>query len=463
MGRITIVGTGWTEGQLTLDAVGALRSGARILLHTDHSGCADWLRAQGITFESLDGLYEACDDFDEHIEAATAAVLEAAEAGDVVYGVFDIRDRTVPPIMASGVEVAVIPGPPAEGALLALVSGEARCIEASDWEEAHVTPREHCLIREVDSRELAAELKLKLMRAYPEEQEVWLLGSGGVPEKLPLYALDRAGCYDHRTCVLVPAERDLLQLERYDGEHLNEIMRILCAPDGCPWDRVQTHASLRTYMLEEAYEVIDAIDADDSEHLYDELGDVLLQVALHAEIARRHGEFDMEDVTTAICEKMIHRHSHVFGRDHADDPDEVLEIWTRNKMAERGQHTGAETLRAVPRSLPALLRAVKVLKRSRDAGLSSANAEEAIARCRAALDALAEGGDVEARFGSALFNLADAARMLGVDPELALDGAIQRFVSRFEDAERIARAGGDAFAATDSDRLRILYWDSVKL
>ena len=463
MNRITIVGTGWTQGQLTLDAIEALRSGAKVILHTDHSGCADWLRAQGIPFDSLDTLYEQCDDFDEHIEAAVDAVLEASRDGDVVYGVFDIRDRTVPPIAASGAEVEVIAGPPAEGALLALVSGEVRSIEASDWEEAHFTPREHCLIRELDNQEIAAELKLKLMGAYPEEQDAWLLNAGEPPRKIPLYALDRAERYDHRTCVLVPAERDVLALERFDGEHLNEIMRILCAPDGCPWDRVQTHASLRTFMLEEAYEVIDAIDSGDCEHLYDELGDVLLQVALHAEIARRHGEFDMSDVTTAICEKMIHRHSHVFGKDHAEDPEAVLDIWNRNKMAERDQHTGTETLRAVPRSLPALLRALKVLKRSRDAGLSSANASEALGRCRNALEALDGGKDGETLLGSALFNLADAARMLDIDPEMALSSAIERFISRFEAAERDALAAGDALKASDSGRLRILYWDSVKL
>ena len=156
MSGITIVGTGWTRGQLTLDAADILRSGARVVLHTDRCGCAEWLREQGIAFESLDGLYETCDDFDEHIEAAARAVLDAAAEGDVVYGVFDVRDRTVPPIVASGADVSVIAGPPAEGALLALVSGETRCVEASDWEDVHFTPREHCLIRELDSRELAA-------------------------------------------------------------------------------------------------------------------------------------------------------------------------------------------------------------------------------------------------------------------------------------------------------------------
>ena len=127
-------------------------------------------------------------------------------------------------------------------------------------------------------------------------------------------------------------------------------------------------------MLEEAYEVVDAIDEGDTDHLYDELGDVLMQVAIHAEIARRHGEFDISDVTTAICEKMIHRHTHIFGGDSAEDPKQVLELWSRNKMAERKQKTYTEALRSVTRALPATLRAVKVQKRSMDAGLQAPDA-----------------------------------------------------------------------------------------
>ena len=463
MGRITIIGTGWTRGQLTLEALDLLLSGARIILHTDHSGCADWLRERGVPFESLDGLYDACDDFDAHIEAAAAAVLRAAQAGDVVYCVFDVRDRTVPPILRGAGEARVIPGPPAEGALLALATGEAKCVEASDWEDAHISPRENCFIRELDSRELAAEIKLKLMSAYPEEHEAWLLNAGEAPERLPLYALDRAARYDHRTCALVPAQRDILALERFDAEHLNEILRILCGPGGCPWDRVQTHESLRPYILEEACEVIDAIDEGDAEHLYDELGDVLLQVALHAEIARRHGEFDIGDVTTAICEKMIHRHSHIFGSDQADDPEQVLDIWNRNKMAERGQTTRTETLRGVTRSLPSLLRAVKVLKRSRDAGIGSADPAEAIDRCRQALAELAGGAGVEESLGIALFSLADAARGLSVDPEIALNRAINRFIDRFERLEKALMEEGRALDGSTALDLQSLYWDSVKL
>ena len=235
MGTITVIGTGWTAGQLTMDAARALSSGARVILHTERCGCADWLREQGIAFESLDALYDSCDDFDEHAEAAAQAVLDAAEENDVVYGVFDVRDRSACRLVERAADrVRIVAGPPAEGALLAFARGEMRCVEASDWEDFHLTARENCFVREVDGQALAGEVKLRLMEVYPEESNVWVLSQGESPRAVPLFALDREGSFDHTTCVLVPAQRDWLKLERYDYGHLGEIIQFLCSPNGCP-------------------------------------------------------------------------------------------------------------------------------------------------------------------------------------------------------------------------------------
>lgn len=458
MGRITIMGAGWTRGQLTLDAVEALTSGARVILHTERCGCAEWLREKGIAFESLDALYDACEDFDAHAEAAADAVRAAAQGGDVVYAVFDVRDRSAVKLARDG-GARVIAGPSAEGALLALATGEARCVEASDWEDFHLTARENCFVREIDSRALACEVKLKLMEVYPEESEIWMLRGDAEPERVPLYAMDRGEAFDHRTCALVGAQRDIMKLERYDYEHLIEIIRFLCSPQGCPWDRVQTHESLRSCVLEEAYEVIDAIDEGSPEHLYEELGDMLLQIVMHAEIARKHGEFDSGDITTAICEKMIRRHTHVFGRDHADDAGEVLDLWSKNKMAERGQVTRTEAMRDVTRTLPATLRAQKVLKRAAEVGVCRPDADAAMADCRARLE---EAGEDEARFGAFLLALCDLARVRGIDPELALNAATDRFIAKFEAIESKILSNGSKFEEISAESLR-KYWNLVKL
>ena len=458
MHNITIIGAGWTRGQLTLDAVEALTSGARVILHTERCGCADWLREKGIAWESLDALYDASEDFDAHAEAAAQAVTAASETSDVVYVVFDVRDRSAVLLARRG-PVRVIPGPSAEGALQALVTGETRCVEASDWEDFHLTARENCFVREIDGQALASEVKLRLMEVYPEESEIYVLRGDAEPEKLPLYAMDRFGVFDHRTCVLVPAQRNIMKLERYDYEHLVEIIRFLCSPQGCPWDRVQTHETLRPCILEEAYEVIDAIDAGDPDHLYDELGDMLLQIVLHAEIARKHGEFDSGDITTAICEKMIHRHTHIFGKDHADDAEEVLGLWSKNKMAERGQKTRTEALRDVTRTLPATLRAQKVLKRLAEAGLCRGDADAAMADCAEALKA---AGESEADFGRLMMALCDLARLKGIDPELALNAATDRFIGNFEAVESKIIENGAKFEEISAESLRE-YWNLVKL
>lgn len=463
MGKITIVGVGWSMGELTLDAIDALKRGDTIILHTDRCGCAQWLDENRIPYESLDALYENCEDFDAHADAVAQAVLKAGMDGNVTYAVYDVRDQSVPRLIkgAQG-DVRIIPGPPVEGALLALTQRETRLLAASEWEDFHPAARENCLIREIDTRELAAEIKLRLMDVYPEEWDVWLMQGGEAPVSIPLYTLDRGERFDHRTCSLIPAFTSITELERYDFEHLNAIIRRLCAPNGCPWDRVQTHTSLRTCLLEETYEVIDAIDEGDTDHLYDELGDLMMLVVLHAEIARRHGEFDMSDITTSICEKLIKRHTHIFGSDSAQNEEEVLHLWDRNKMAERNQNTRTETLQAVVRTLPAMLRAIKVLKRSAEAGLADRNVESALNHCEALIHQSWSDGDVETHFGELLLALAGVARLIQVDPEIALNKSVNRFIERFAAIEREVREKGSQLADLDEETLR-KYWHLVKL
>lgn len=463
MGDITIIGTGWTEEQLTIGAVKAFKSAEHIILHTDHSGCGDWLRENGIDFDSLDRLYEECEDFDEHIEEAVDVILEAAADHDVIYGVLDVRDRTVSALMEKAADrMRIIAGPSAEGALLAYVNGAALMLEASDWEDFRLFAGQNCIIREVDNRELASEVKLKLMEVYPEECQVWVLQRGCAPISVPLYDLDRMENFDHRTCVYVPAQDDLMSLERYSFDHINSIIRRLCGPGGCPWDRAQTHETLRTCMLEEAYEVMEAIDEQDPDHLYDELGDMLLQIVLHAEIARRHGEFDISDVTTAISEKMIQRHTHIFGNDRAADPDQVLDLWNRNKKSERGFKRQTEVLRSITKTLPALLRCVKTLKRSGDVGVCELTIENAVESAVNAVALLNSSVEDETSVGNALMLVCDAARIKKVDPEIALNKAVDRFIDRFDKLEQDLNANGVDLDKIEPERLQ-KYWDSVKL
>ena len=203
-------------------------------------------------------------------------------------------------------------------------------------------------------------------------------------------------------------------------------------------------------MVEEAYEIVDAIDADEPFHLADELGDMLLQVAFHAEIAKRYSEFDMSDVTTAICEKMIKRHSHIFGHDHASNSGEVATLWEKNKMRERGQTRYSESLREVSKSFPAMMRAAKVLKRL-DGACDCAETVESARK--SAEKAILDGTDV----GDALLKCVSLARAMGEDPEIALNAATDRLIRRFETLEN-GRNAGELSEETLQE-----YWNLVKL
>ena len=461
MGMITIIGVGLQIGDLTMRAATYLKNNHPIILHTQHIGCADWLKKNGISFQSLDYLYDSCDDFDQHADLAAQKVLEAAGDYDqVIYAVYDVRDRSVLKLMQQHkVNCSVVSGPPVEGALCAFADGATRMLEAADWENYALSAMDNALIREINSRELASEVKLKLMDCYPDETPVRFLEENGRVARIPLYDLDRMKRYDHRTCALVHAQRDITKLQRYTFDDLLRVMRVLQGPNGCPWDRAQTHESLRTFLLEETYEAIDAINEGDMDHLYDELGDLLMQVAMQSEIARQHGEFDISDATTAICEKMISRHTHIFGGDHADDPDAVLDLWMQNKMKERGQRTHTEVLHEIRRSLPALLRTAKICDKAGRAGVKCADAAILARDTAECVDRALQDTDREARVGDALFMLCALAQRLGVDPELALNSAVDRFIDRFQALERET----GVVSETTCDEQALKNWNKVKL
>jgi MazG family protein len=248
---------------------------------------------------------------------------------------------------------------------------------------------------------------------------------------------------------------------------LLDVMARLRGPDGCPWDREQTHESLRPYALEEAYEVVDAIDRGDPEALAAELGDLLLQVVFHAQLAAETGTFSMADVARAIVEKLERRHPHVFGEARVRDAAEVSRNWQRIKEGERPATTVADALATIPRALPALARAEKTAGRLARRGFDWQSAagvidkiEEEVAELRrAVLDDDVRAAAAE--LGDLLLAAASLARRLEVSAELALADATARLVARATAAEALAQAGGTPFADLDATA-RDTLWDAAK-
>ena len=232
------------------------------------------------------------------------------------------------------------------------------------------------------------------------------------------------------------------RLERYGMDDLLRIMEILRAPDGCPWDRVQTHQSIRRNMLEEAYEVAEAIDEQDYDHMKEELGDVLLQVVFHASMANSAGQFDFNDIVDRVAQKLVFRHPHLFGDVKADDPNGALNAWEAAKQVEKGQQTAADTLNAVARSLPALMRAEKIQSKAAKAGFDWKDIGPALDKLSEEVEelkkAVAEGSNVEEELGDVLFAAVKVGRFAGKDSELALHGTCEKFIRRFEKVEQSA-------------------------
>ncbi len=260
---------------------------------------------------------------------------------------------------------------------------------------------------------------------------------------------------------------DFKQKENYDIYDLIKIMEHLRSEDGCPWDREQSHESIRSNVIEEAYEVADAIDSGSQEMLVEELGDLLLQVVFHARMDEEAGGFNFNDVCDGICKKLVYRHPHVFGDVNADTSDEVLKNWDALKKTEKKQESFTDTLNSVPKAFPALMRSQKVQKRAARAGFDFDNksdvydkvAEEMVELSDA--DALADNKKVFEEYGDLLFSVVNLARFLNIDAEEALAASTDKFIARFEKVEKLANERNIDMPNTPITELDKL-WDEVK-
>lgn len=251
--------------------------------------------------------------------------------------------------------------------------------------------------------------------------------------------------------------------EHYNIEDFRAIMALLRAPDGCPWDRVQTHESIRRNMLEEAYEAVTAINHGDMDNLREELGDLQMQILFHSRMEEEAGGFDFDDVCDEACQKLIRRHPHVFGTAEADTPDAVLATWDAVKREEKKQKSTARAMADVADALPALWRAEKIQKKAAKDGFDWPDwhgPRDKLTEEIAELDeAIASGKEIEEELGDVLAAAVNLARHLGIDPEKALGGACDRFVSRYTRMEELA---GDKPLSEYSPDEREMFWEQAK-
>ena len=257
-----------------------------------------------------------------------------------------------------------------------------------------------------------------------------------------------------------------MQKKQYSIDELLEIMRILRGTDGCPWDREQDHVSLKKYLIEETYEVLEAIDLNSPKKLCEELGDVLLQVIFHARIAEENGQFSFTDVVNGVSEKMVHRHEHVFGK-HADTADDVIDLWENIKKVEKGAKTQTSVLKDVPSILPALIRSYKIQEKAARVGFDWDHVEDAWKKVQEETNEFYEAyqsNDMEKtseELGDLLFAVVNVARFLKIQPELALTGTINKFIKRFEYMETNSINAGRDLNDMTLEEMDIL-WEEAK-
>ncbi len=457
--RVTVVGLGpGPSSLLTVAALEAAR-GTRVVARTRFHPALSALDAE---FESLDEVYDRATSLAD-VEAglverllATGDDVVLAVPGDGVLG-----ESVLQRLRSAGAVIDVVPGVPlGVGALAAAgldATDGAQLVEAAALGGAGIdlhielNPRWPAVVTGVFSRQVASDLKLALGRVYPPEHEVLLVHHPGLPDQtllpLALSELDRgAGGFDHLTHVVVPSVA--AEVPTGSAHGLRAIVARLRAPEiGCPWDLEQTHRSLTPYVIEEAYEVVDAIEDDDPAGLAEELGDVLLQVALHAELADQSGEFEWNDVVRTLSAKLVRRHPHVFGSVQVTGPSDVVRNWEVLKSAEKRDAPLRSALDGVPRSLPGLKQAAELGRKAVKAGFDWPSRNGTVDKVREELQELLEAASLDERqeeLGDVLWIIAKLAWQDGIDPEEALRAANRKFTTRFQLMEQLASERGYA-------------------
>ena len=438
---ITIVALGPDSGELlTLAALSQMRMADALVLRTARHGAAEVLAREGIPYDTLDPLYEDCEDFDELCARAAQALVDRARGVRALcYAVSDpVSDATVRALARALPEdtgLRVLGGVTlADGAACAAIpfgvdTENLRVVTALSTRQLRVQADCPQVITELDNCYLASDVKLWLGDLFDDEMTVYFLENAAEPgagaRPILLCELDRQPRYDHRTAVLVPRV-SVYERTRATYEDFLEVVGRLRAPGGCPWDRAQTHHTLRQYMIEEACEAAEAMDGDDAMKIADELGDVLLQVVLNSCIGAEHRAFTDRDVTSLAARKMITRHEHVFGQATAKDAQAVVSVWERAKKRERGEQSALERMEEVPASLPALMRAQKVIRRQAQASGAEMNVSCAREQAASAMQALCRQDAGEEQLGAALEALCALAQAMGLDAEIALRSATAR-------------------------------------
>ena len=438
------------KGEITLRTLDFLKNSDAVFVRTTRHPAASVLEEYHIPYQTFDDAYEKFDTFEELYEHIASTILSCSEnrVSYIVPGSAVFAERAVQLLLQKATcDVQVVPAVSFLDAIFASLKQDAlnsfKLIDALRLDEQTPDVSSMNIVCQIYDKQVASDVKLSLMRYYKDETPVIMISGAFTQEEsiceMPLYAIDQTDRIDHLTSLVIPAQTYDTAPSSFNS--LYEIVSILRGENGCPWDKAQTHESLLPYLIEESYEAVDAAKLGDEENFCEELGDVLLQVMLHAQIAQEEHTFDIYDIIRSVSEKMIRRHPHVFAENGTEEDINVL--WERIKETEK-QHTSvSDKMDAVAQSLPSLIYADKIQAKAAKTGFDFKTANAAFEKIfeeteelREALRAdqkeniLEEGGDL-------LFAVVNVLRLCGLDAEAALRTAISKFIKRFRIMEQL--------------------------
>ena len=457
-----------------------LKAAKKLYVRTIDHPVLEELAAEGVKFESFDKVYEKHDAFQPVYAEIANALIEAAAVEDIMYAVPGhplVAEQTVQLLIAAADEgkiKLVIEGgqsflDPIFGALKIDPIEGFQLLDGTSFSMHDINMRQHILIAQVYDTFSASEVKLTLMEKYDDEYPVTVVTAAGSAQEqivtVPLYELDQSVEVNNLTTVYVPPVKSQEEALK-DWTTFRQIIATLRGPNGCPWDQKQTHESLKKYLLEEAHEYLAAIDAEDDFAMIEELGDVLLQVFLHAQIGEDEGYFTLEDVLASISEKMIRRHPHVFGDVAVEDADDVVANWEAIKAEEKGT-SDKPLLDEEYRASSALQTAFNYQKRAAKVGFDWPDVDGAWDKFdeewQEFRQEVTKGSNASRldEFGDVLFTLVNLARFYKLSPEEAMLHANEKFARRFGYVEEQVKISGKSFSDFTLEQLDA-FWNEAK-
>lgn len=479
---IKIVGLGpGSPDALTIGAVKALEESKNLYFRTEKHPTVDYLKEGLKSFKTCDNYYEEGTSFDEvYSNIARNMIEEYKEKGELVYAVPGhplVAERSVLNLInlceENNIEYKILPAVSFVDAMMDRLQIDPieglKIIDAFDIKNQILDKRIGTIITQVYNPLIASEVKLELLEYYNDETEIYYVRAAGIEgeesiRKIPIYELDMQEDIDYLTSVYIPKDIN----NKKDFYDLVETIEVLRGEDGCIWDREQTHESIKNQLLEECYEVIEAIEDDNIDSLIEELGDVLLHVVFHSVIGKEDGYFNISDVIEGITSKMIYRHPHVFGNTIANTSKEVLKNWDELKKEEKNYETITEEIEGIAKTLPALIKAHKVQKKVAKVGFDFKDVIEAANKVEEEKNEILDVYKTNNRekiineVGDLLFACVNVSRLLEVDEEEALNKSINKFIKRFAFVEKeISKAGKDIKNST-IEEMNLLWEESKK-